>query len=240
MPLSPIPRAYLDKNELACLYTRVSSFENGVRTRSPHGLRKRSDLLPPHVRQQLLDGAVLALVRCGYEDAKVADIVDLAAVSPPTFYDHFESKEDCYEAALRDGLTRLSSAVEEAVAGARRWVPRLSAGLRAGLEFLAAEPALAHLLLVESPLPLRPFWREHERILARLAEAIRPSPGDPGRGAISEETARLLAGGIASHLSGRVLAGEAERLSESFDLLFVYLLTPSFPATPHAADERLT
>lgn len=46
---------------------------------------------------------------------------------------------------------------------------------------------------------------------------------------------RLLAGGLASHLSGRVLAGEAERLGEDHDLLLSYLLAPSLAADARAA-----
>jgi hypothetical protein len=37
---------------------------------------------------------------------------------------------------------------------------------------------------------------------------------------------RLLAGGLVSHLSGRVLAGEAERLPGDHGLLLQYLLLP--------------
>lgn len=45
------------------------------------------------------------------------------------------------------------------------------------------------------------------------------------------------AGGLASHLSGRILAGEAERLPELHDPLLQYLLAPSLAAL-HTADER--
>ena len=54
---------------------------------------------------------------------------------------------------------------------------------------------------------------------------------------MSEETARMLAGGLASHLSGRILAGEAELLPELHDSLLQYLLAPSLAAL-RTADER--
>jgi hypothetical protein len=96
------------------------------------------------------------------------------------------------------------------------------------------------LLLVESLAAARPARLEHERSLARLAEVLRPPAADrPGGKAISEETARLLAGGLASHLSGRVLAGEVERLPELHDLLLQYLLAPALAASSRSADERL-
>jgi AcrR family transcriptional regulator len=225
--------------------------------REPRGSRRRPGLLPPKVerikpwsglsraevianqRRRILDGLAAALAYHGYEDTKITDIVELARVSRPTFYEYFEGKDQCFAAAYEDGVKRLVAAVEAAGEGERGWKARLSAGLRAGLDFLAADPSLAHLLLVESLAASRPARLEHERALGRLAEALRPPAAEPAGGdAIPEETARLLAGGLASYLSGRVLAGEAEHLLESRDLLLDYLLAASLPAMSRSADER--
>jgi AcrR family transcriptional regulator len=235
----------------------VPSFENEVGIREPRGSRRRPDVSPPKVekikprsglsraevvanqRRRILDGLAVALAYHGYEGTKITDIVELAGVSRPTFYEHFESKDSCFAAAYADGAERLVAAVEGAMRGERGRQARLSAGLAAGLDFLAANPPLAHLLLVESLAASRPARLEHERTLARLAQALRQSPADSaGSRAASEETARLLAGGLASHLSGRVLAGEAERLADSHELLLGYLLTPSPPAASSGAGER--
>ncbi|HEV7481786.1 MAG TPA: TetR/AcrR family transcriptional regulator [Solirubrobacterales bacterium] len=234
----------------------MPSFENEVSIRKPRAFRRRPDLPPPKVekikprsglsraeviadqRRRILEGLALALAYHGYEDTKITDIVELAGISRPTFYEHFESKDSCFAAAYEDGVQRLSEAVEAAGGKAERSA-RLSAGLGAGLEFLASSPPLAHLLLVESLAAARPARLERERTLDRLAQALRRSQARlPGREAISEETARLLAGGLASHLSGRVLAGEAERLPESQGLLLQYLLAPSLPATSSAAERH--
>jgi AcrR family transcriptional regulator len=223
--------------------------------RQPRGSRRRPDLPPPKVerlppgsrlpraevmlnqRRRILAGLAAALVYHGYEDTKITDIVELAGISRPTFYEHFEGKEQCFAGAYEDGKARLIAAIEAAVDGKGGWEDRLSAGLRAALDFLAADPALAHLLLVESLAAARPARLEHERSLGQLAELLQPSLSGPGiELAFSEETARLLAGGVASHLSGRVLAGEAEGLGDSHDLLLGYLLTASYPAT--AAQHR--
>jgi AcrR family transcriptional regulator len=238
------------------LYWRVPSFENEAGIREPRGSRRRPDLASPPAkkikprsglsrseviadqRRRILDGITLALAYHGYDDTRITDIVELAGVSRPTFYEQFASKEDCFAAAYGDGVERLEGAIATGARDAQGWVPRVAAGLSAGLDFLAADPPLAHLLLVESLAAARPARLAHERTLARLAETLRPPLGDPGRWAMPQETARLLSGGLASHLSGRVLAGEAERLSESYDLLLVYLLTPPLPATARLADER--
>jgi AcrR family transcriptional regulator len=221
-----------------------------TQVREPRRSRRRPGLPPPKVaripprsglsraqvvanqRRRILDGLAAALAYHGYEDTKITDIVELAGVSRPTFYEHFESKEGCFAAAYADGVERLALAVEAAVPEEQAWEAGLSAGLRAGLEFLAASPALAHLLLVEAFAASRPARLEHERNLTLLADALRPSGGEP----VSEESARLLAGGLASHLNGRLLAGEAERLPDSHGLLLGYLLTPALPAVPLSAE----
>lgn len=261
---SYIPRAYLDKCELTCLYSWVSSAENGrgmaaggiePPMREPRGARRRPDVPPPAVeripprsglsraevianqRRRIFDGFAAALAYHGYEDTKVTDIVELAGISRATFYERFQSKELCFAEAYEDGVERLAAMIEAAVEGEREWSGRLAAGLLAGLDFLAADPQLAHLLLVEALAAARPARLEHERSLVRLAEALHPPAELPGGEAIPEETARLLAGGLASHVSGRVLAGEAERLPEDRDLLLQYLLAP-LAATARSAEAR--
>jgi len=126
-------------------------------------------------------------------------------------------------------VERLAAAVEAAVGEGGEWGDRLANGLDAGLEFLAADPPLAHLLFVEVLAAARPARLEHERSLARLAEALRPPAGPSGGEVVPEETLRLLAGGLASHVSRRVLAGEARRLPRDREFLLQYLLAPSAP-----------
>jgi AcrR family transcriptional regulator len=228
--------------------------ETSDSTRRSRGSRRRPDLSSPKVekirprsglsraevianqRARIFEGFAAALAYHGYEDTKVTDVVELSGVSRATFYERFESKELCFAAAYEDGVERLAGTVDEAVRSERGWPNQVSVGLRAGLDFLAANPNLAHLLLVESLAAARPARLEHERSLERLAEVLRPPAGD-GQGAVSEETARLLAGGLTSHLSGRILAAEAERLPGLHDPLLQYLLAPSLAAL-RTTDER--
>ncbi len=235
----------------------VSSAENGigieVASREPRGSRRRPGVKPSPVeriqpksglsraevlanqRQRIFAGLAAALAYHGYEDTKIADVIELAGLSRATFYEHFKGKEICFAAAYEDGVERLAAAVEAAASEEAAWDAQVSAGLRAGLEFLADDASLAHLLLVEALAAARPARLEHERSLVRLAEALRPPPELPGGEAVPEETLRLLAGGLASHLSGRVLAGEAERVVDDHGLLLQYLLAPSQGAAASAA-----
>lgn len=179
-------------------------------------------------RQRIFAGFAAALVYHGYEDTKVTDIVELAGLSRATFYEHFKGKALCFADAYEDGVERLTIAVEAAAGEKPDWPARLSVGLFAGLEFLAADSPYAHLLFVEALAAARPARLEHERSLVLLGETLRAQAAElPGGEVISDETARLLAGGLASHVSGRVLAGEAERLPDDHELLLRYLLAPT-------------
>lgn len=221
----------------------VTALESQPRGRRPRASRRRPDLPPPQVtkirprsglsraevladqRSRLLAGLAAALAYHGYEDTKITDIVELAAVSRPTFYEHFEGKDDCFAAAYADSVQRLEAVVVAAVGDEREPAAALSRGLEAGLGLLAAEPAVAHLLLVESLAAARPARLEHEHTLDRLAGALRSLAGEE----LPPETERLLAGGLVSLLAGRVLAGEVESLPDSRELLLGYLLA-SLPA----------
>lgn len=226
-------------------------------TRRPRASRRRPDVslptgerIPPrsglsraevreNQRGRIFDGLAAALSYHGYEDTKITDVVELSGVSRATFYEHFQGKEACFAAAYEDGIERLAVAIRAAAANEDGWAARVSAGLSAGLEFLASGPALAQLLLIEALAATRPARLEYEHSLERLAEVLSPPVAEvQGGEPVPRETARLLAGGLASHLSGRVLAGEADALPEDHALLLGYLLAPFQAAMSLAADRR--
>ncbi len=186
-------------------------------------------------RRRIFDGFAAALVYHGYEDTKVTDVLEFAGVSRATFYERFESKEACFAAAFEDGVGRLVAAIEAAVGEEGGWDAQLSVGLGAALDLLAAEPATARLLFVEALAASRSARDEYERSLGRLADALRALDGQT-----SDETVRLLAGGLASHISGRLLADEAERLSEDHDLLRGYLCAAGLAdVSPSLVEQRV-
>src|SRR3954464_9658871 len=125
--------------------------------RRSRGSRRRPDLPPPSVakipprsglsraevianqRARIFRGFAEALAYHGYEDTKVTDIVELSGVSRATFYEYFEGKDQCFAAAYEEGVERLVAAIAEAVAGEADWAARVSPGLSASLDFLAAD-----------------------------------------------------------------------------------------------------
>jgi hypothetical protein len=131
--------------------------------------------------------------------------------------------------ALGPHLEQLAAAVAEATRGKTGWDECVEAGLGVGLAFIAGEPRLAR-FLAEAPGADPVARAEYDEALIRLAEALRAAAAespDPDEERISIERARLLAGGLAVHVAGRVRCGEAERLPGDRDLLLRYLRSGS-------------
>jgi AcrR family transcriptional regulator len=70
-------------------------------------------------------------------------------VSRKTFYEHFADKEDCFLGAYDACVDVLLTQVVDAREGIADWGEAMRAALRAYLEVLASEPALARTFLVE-------------------------------------------------------------------------------------------
>ena len=103
-----------------------------------------------HQRERLIAGLAAAVAEKGYAAVTLSDIVRHAKVSRRVFYANFESKEQCFLAAFEVVVDHLRELVAEAAAPEPDWPHRAIAATRAALAFLAAEPDLARLCLVES------------------------------------------------------------------------------------------
>jgi AcrR family transcriptional regulator len=101
--------------------------------------RRRVKRLPRDVRErQILDAAVRVFSECGYHNASMDEISDVAGVSKPMIYAYLGSKEDLFAACIHREAARLLDAV---AAGVRTELPadmQLWHGLGAFFEFVGA------------------------------------------------------------------------------------------------------
>ncbi|MBS1870947.1 MAG: TetR/AcrR family transcriptional regulator [Actinobacteria bacterium] len=100
-------------------------------------------------RERLLDGMARTVAQRGYAATPVAEVLKAAGVSRRTFYEQFADKEDCFLAAY-DAIVALCT--ERLVAGYHAggtWEEGIASAYDALLRTLAAEPAFAHLGVVE-------------------------------------------------------------------------------------------
>jgi AcrR family transcriptional regulator len=100
-------------------------------------------------RTRLLEAVGRAVADKGYASTTIDDIVRGAGVSKKTFYEHFRDKEDCFLAAYEAAADELFAHVHEAHGAPGSWLDRTRAGIGAYLRWLAAEPALARVFLIE-------------------------------------------------------------------------------------------
>jgi AcrR family transcriptional regulator len=103
-------------------------------------------------RGRLLHAVFQVVATKGYHSTTIGDIVERAAVSRQTFYQHFSSKEACFLAAFDVGIDvvrdHLAGGIS-AAASAGDWRGMVHAALRSYLELLAAEPAATRSMTVE-------------------------------------------------------------------------------------------
>lgn len=104
-------------------------------------------------RERILIAATDVFAAAGYAGAGVEEIVARARVSRTTFYVFFQNKEECLLAVFQFGLERIGAAVMETVAAATREdlepAARIRAEVRAVAAALAADPAMARIVLIE-------------------------------------------------------------------------------------------
>lgn len=174
----------------------------------------------------------------GYPETRVVDVIGVAGVSRKTFYELFESKEDCFLAAydvLLDNLFGETVDAFESQPGTA-WAERVAAALGALLEHLARHPDEGRFAIVE-------VLAAGPKALARRDAALRQFTGfiEAGRSETSVElpgiTSLAIAGGVNELLYSEILHGAASRLPSRLPDLVFWIALP-FLGPEGAAAER--
>jgi AcrR family transcriptional regulator len=98
--------------------------------------------------ERVLAAAEAAFAAHGFEAARLEDIAAAAGIRRPSLLHHFPTKEALYEAVVRRAFAALGAALRPALDGADL-AAALEALVGAYLEFLAARPTFAPLVLRE-------------------------------------------------------------------------------------------
>ena len=186
-----------------------------------------------HQRERLIAGLAEAVAEKGYAAVTLTDIVRHARVSRRVFYANFESKEQCFLAAFEVVVAHLRELVAEAAAGEDAWPRQAIAALRAALAFLASEPDLARLCLLESRAAGPAATARFNAAVAEAAPALARGRAERPEGErLPASTEDSTLGSLVSLAQRKVAAGEAERLEallpEFAELLLLPYLGPDF------------
>ena len=167
-----------------------------------------------HQRERLIAGLAEAVAEKGYAAVTLSDIVRHAKVSRRVFYANFESKEQCFLAAFEVVVAHLRELVAEAAAGETEWPQQAITALRVTLAFLASEPDLARLCLLESRTAGPAVIARFNEAVAELAPALARGRAERPEGArLPASTEDSTLGSLISLAQRKVAAGEAEQLT---------------------------
>jgi AcrR family transcriptional regulator len=195
--------------------------------------RGRHGLSPEYVaqnqRERLIAALTDVLYEVGYQKTTVSSIGRRAAVSKSDFYKHFDSKDECFLAAYEFAVASIHAAVVDACVEVKDedWPTRVRAGIVTVLNVLAGEPPLAAILLAEGLRAGRGIYDRYQAAVESFVPLLRDgAPEPPGGAPVPSATDEAVVGGIASLLSRRVTAGQAEDLTKLVPEVLEFALTP--------------
>jgi AcrR family transcriptional regulator len=204
-----------------------------------HGLPR--EFVSHNQRERLIAGLAEAVAENGYAGTTIAHITRNAAVSRRTFYEHFASKDECFIAAYDTVMTELRRRVGEAFDKEEEWPKAVRAGIAAMLEFLATEPHLARLSMVEAlvagPVVVERYDAAIQSLVPYFAAGREGLSADVLAG-LSPTTEEALVGGMVSLISRRIFADRTEELESLLPDLVEFTLTPYLGSAESAAVAR--
>jgi len=192
-----------------------------------HGLPR--EFVARNQRERLIAGLAEAVAENGYAGTTIAHITRHAAVSRRTFYEHFNSKEECFVAAYDTVMTELRRRVDDAFNQEDEWAQAVRAGIAAMLGYLSSEPHLARLSMVEALVAGPVVVERYDAAIQGLVPYF--EAGRDGRPAevlagLSPSTEEALIGGMISLISRRVFADRTTELEALLPDLVEFTLTP--------------
>jgi len=204
-----------------------------------HGLPR--EFVAHNQRERLIAGLAEAVAENGYSGTTIAHITRHAAVSRRTFYEHFDSKDECFVEAYDTVMAELSKRVGEAFDQEDEWPRAVRAGIKAMLEFLTAEPHLARLSMVEALVAGPVVVERYDAAIQSLVPYFQA--GREGRPAevlagLSPTTEEALVGGMVSLISRRIFADRVEELEALLPDLVEFTLTPYLGSSAAAEAAR--
>jgi AcrR family transcriptional regulator len=192
--------------------------------RGRHGLPR--ELVARSQRERLLAAVVRVTASRGYEATSVADVLEEAGVGRESFYELFEDKRDCLLAARAILVDEFEAVVAAAYGGPGPWGRRARRALAAMLDWLAADPAAARVLVVElgavGPASRELFQADFNRFTKLLDDGLEtdePVPGLP-------QATGLAVGGAMARVYAEIVGERTTQLPALLPELTYDLLVP--------------
>ena len=107
----------------------------------------RVDRRKARTRRALIDAARRILADGGSTDVSIQEITDTADVGFGTFYNHFETKAELFEAAVREVLEEYGAALDRACESLTDSAEIYAVGVRMTARLASTQPAVAQVLV---------------------------------------------------------------------------------------------
>ena len=158
----------------------------------------------------------------------VADVIARSGVSSAAFHDTFADREACVLAAFDLGVRRARKRMFAAYDAEPRWLDAIKAALAAFLRFLEDEPALGHLLVVNSMSGGEQVLRRRAQVLGALAAVVDRGrlEGPAGKQQPPAVIAEGVVGAVLAVIQNRLLADERGAVMELFGSLVSIIVLP--------------
>jgi len=203
-------------------------------------------------QQKLLNAAIEAFSENGFKGTSTRDIAERAGVHHPLITYHFKNKDQLWHAAADHLFSAFTLSLAKSLEENRNLSPkmRMSALIRAYVEYAKSQPALHKVMIQEASYPsprldwlidihLKPLFEVIFRMIAKLQELGVTPPGNP---ALLFSMIRLSSGGLlalGNELSGSsgIDIEDPETLIEISDMIIALFLPGEMPADwqPRAA-----
>ena len=178
-----------------------------------------------HKQRRIMDALAELTAEQGYEATKISDIVKRAGVARKTLYDNFEGKEEVFLAAFDAGRDEVLRRVEEAGADNEEdWQDRVESGLAAFLGFVAEQPTLARMCMIEALSATPATTRRYEDALETFVGLTKQALPRDER--LPDTIAETLVGGVAWIVYQQIRRGEAERAEDLLPELTEFMMAP--------------
>jgi AcrR family transcriptional regulator len=187
------------------------------------------EFIAVHKRRRIMNAIAELTAEQGYESTKIGDIVRRAGVARKTLYDNFEGKEEVFLAAFDAGVEEAIRRVEEACAEVEGgWEERLQAGLAAFLRYVAEEPALARMCMIEALSATPAATARYEDAVQRFVDLTKDTV--PHNDQLPDTVEETLVGGVAWIVYQQIRRGETEKAEDLLPELSEFVLAPFISA----------
>ncbi|MGY4101760.1 TetR/AcrR family transcriptional regulator [Nocardia sp. R16R-3T] len=163
-------------------------------------------------RRRLLDAMAEAVRDRGYRETTVADVVRIARTSRRTFYEHFDSKQDCFIALLTERNNDTVQQIYDAVDSAAPWHTQVRQAIEAWISASHQDPTITLAWIRDTPALGEAARRLHHdagEAFIELIQSITATPRfeAPGLHPPTRQMATILYGGFRELIASTVEEG---------------------------------